>query len=344
MGSWPRGEVADSVPLRWSRSATATLNSQSALRDLRACGYHRSMPGLHHQPIRRREFLKASCLAGAAVVLHGSQTSRADSTSSADEIHLALLSDTHIGGDRERAKDPRGGFDPWENLHRVVPEVIARAPRGAILNGDAASREGLAVDYQELRTLLEPLSRVAPVYIGLGNHDDRENFKQVFTPAQGVNAGVSDRHVLIIEEPFLRFILLDSLLYVNKAAGLLGGKQRAWLSEYLKAHTDKPAIFFVHHTLGEGDGDLLDADRLFAIIRPHRQVKALFYGHSHTWEISERQGVKLINLPALGYNFSEDQPVGWVDARFRPTGVDLTLHAIAGNRAQDRQISKILWD
>jgi Icc protein len=301
------------------------------------------MPGFYHQPIRRRDFLKASCMAGATVVLHGCRTSPGASSSTANEIHLALLSDTHIGGDRERAKDPRGGFDPWENLHRVVPEVIARAPRGVILNGDASSREGLAVDYQELKTLLEPLSRVAPVYIGLGNHDHRENFKQVFTSAPGLNADVRNHHVLVIEESFLRFIVLDSLFYVAKAEGLLGAHQRWWLTEYLKTHTDKPVVLFVHHTLGDSDGDLLDADRLFGIIRPHRQVKAIFYGHSHMWEFSERQGVKLINLPALGYNFSADQPVGWVDARFRRDGVDLALHAIAGNRAQDGQTTRIIW-
>jgi hypothetical protein len=133
------------------------------------------------------------------------------------------------------------------------------------------------------------------------------------------------------------------LLYVNKAAGLLGAQQRAWLMEYLKTHREKPIILFVHHTLGEGDGDLLDASRLFEIIRPHRQVKAIFYGHSHAWQIGQRERVKLINLPALGYNFSEDQPVGWVDARFRRNGVDLTLHAIAGNRAQDGQTSSVRW-
>src|SRR4026209_2789934 len=116
------------------------------------------MPGFYHQSIRRRDFLKASYVAGAAVVFQGCQTLPGTS-STENEIHLALLSDTHIGGDRERAKDPRGGFDPRENLHHVVPEVIARAPRGVILNGDAASREGLAVDYQELKTLLDPLSR-----------------------------------------------------------------------------------------------------------------------------------------------------------------------------------------
>lgn len=194
-----------------------------------------------------------------------------------------------------------------------------------------------------IQNLLEPLSRVAPIYIALGNHDHRGNFKEIFASAAGLDAGVPNHRALIVEESFLRFIVLDSLLYVNKAAGLLGERQRAWLIEYLKTHTDKPTILLVHHTLGEGDGDLLDADRLFEIIRPHHHVKAIFYSHSHVWNIGERQGVKLINLPALGYNFWEDQPVGWVDARFRRTGVELTLHTIAGNRAQDGQTSRITW-
>jgi DNA repair exonuclease SbcCD nuclease subunit len=301
------------------------------------------MPGLYRHPIRRRDFLRTSFLAGAAVVLPGCRSPQSDSSAfSAEEIHLALLSDTHVGGDRERAKDPRG-FDPWENLHQVAPDIAARSPRGVIVNGDAASREGLTTDYVQLKALLEPLSRVTPVYIGFGNHDDRVNFKAVFTSPSGLDAGVPNHRALILEESFLRIIVLDSLLYVNKVAGLLGQQQRTWLSVYLNTHRDKPVILFVHHTLGDNDGDLLDAARLFEIIRPHRQVKAIFYGHSHVWNISERQAVKLINLPALGYNFSAEQPVGWVDARFHRDGVELTLHAIAGNRAQDGQVTTVDW-
>jgi 3',5'-cyclic AMP phosphodiesterase CpdA len=224
-----------------------------------------------------------------------------------------------------------------------VPDIVAGSPRGVIVNGDAASREGLAEDYRELKTLLEPLSRAAPVYIGLGNHDHRENFKEVFATGPGMDAGVAKRHVLVIDEAFIRFIVLDSLLYVNKAAGLLGQYQRAWLIEYLKTHGEKPAVMFVHHTLGDSDGDLLDANRLFDIIRPHRQVKAIFYGHSHAWGLGEREGVKLINLPSVGYNFVAQEPVGWVDARFWRGGVDLTLRAIAGNRAGDGETSRVLW-
>ena len=67
--------------------------------------------------------------------------------------------------------------------------------------------------------------------------------------------------------------------------------------------------------------------RGFEIVRPHRQVKAIFYGHSHVWELDHRQHLQLINLPAIGYNFRDQDPVGWVDARFHRQGVDLTLHA-----------------
>jgi len=299
------------------------------------------MPGLYdpnHQRMHRRDFLKASFLAGAAVVWHGCQTSP---LSSGNEIHLALLSDTHIPGDC--ANDPRRPFNPCENLKRVVADIVSGSPSGVILNGDAASREGLKTDYHVLKGMLEPAARVAPIYIGLGNHDDRQNFKEIFTSASGKDASVPNHQVLIVEETFLRFIVLDSLFYVNKVAGLLGEQQRSWLAEYLKSHREKPAVLFVHHTLGDSDGDLLDANRLFEVIRPHRQVKAIFYGHSHVWNLSERQGVKLINLPALGYNFTDDAPVGWVDARFRRDGVDLTLHAIGGNRAQDGQTSRIRW-
>ena len=76
---------------------------------------------------------------------------------------------------------------------------------------------------------------------------------------------------------------------------------------------------------------------------PHRHVKAIFFGHSHVWEIKERGPLKLINLPALGYNFRDQEPVGWVDARFDRTGVDLTLRAMGGNTSGDRKITRVDW-
>jgi len=82
---------------------------------------------------------------------------------------------------------------------------------------------------------------------------------------------------------------------------------------------------------------------MFGILKGYPQVKAIFYGHSHRWEIGERDGIRLINLPAVGYNFSDNQPVGWVDARFDPTGADLTLRAFGGNLAGNGKLTRLDW-
>lgn len=300
------------------------------------------MPGIFYKPVERRKFLTFLSTAGAAAVFSACRaTPRVASPGPGGKpLHLALLSDTHIPGDRVNGNR---GFNPWENLKRVVPQVEEAHPEAVILCGDAARLEGRMEDYQELRTLLAPIAATTPVCIALGNHDDRANFNQAFPHPAGDRAGVKDKHVVVLEEEMLRIVILDSLQYVNKVAGHLGKEQRAWLTEYLATRSDKPIVLFVHHTLEDNDGDLLDARHLFDIIAPHRQVKAIFFGHSHVWSITERQGVKLINLPAVGYNFRDQDPVGWVDARFDAGGVDLTLRAFGGNTSEDRKITRASW-
>jgi len=53
--------------------------------------------------------------------------------------------------------------------------------------------------------------------------------------------------------------------------------------------------------------------------------------------------VQLINLPAVGYNFADTEPVGWISSAWRPDGVALTLHAIAGHRAEDGHARDVRW-
>ena len=42
------------------------------------------------------------------------------------------------------------------------------------------------------------------------------------------------------------------------------------------------------------------------------------------WEFKKHDRLQLVNLPAVGYNFKDGDPIGWVDARFDPAGVSLT--------------------
>jgi len=299
------------------------------------------MPRIFHQPHDRRAFLRTAVLGGAALVARPSGILAQPSAGTrSGELPVALLSDTHLPGDR---LNEYRGFKPWENLKAVVPDVAAVEPEWALINGDAARLAGLPEDYAELRTLLEPLSKQVPIVIGLGNHDDRTNFAKEFTDPAGTRPDIRGKHVTVIEHDTVRIVALDSLLYVNKTAGLLGREQRNWLAINLARMADRPAVLVVHHTLGDGDGDLLDVDRLFALLRPHGHVKAIFYGHSHVWNRQEREGIQLINLPAVGYNFRDQDPVGWVQAWFHARGVRLKLRAFAGNRERDGEVVEIPW-
>ena len=255
-------------------------------------------------------------------------------------FHLALLSDTHIPADKS---NEYRGFRPWENLNRIMPDVIAAKPQAALINGDAARLTGEVEDYRELKQLLNPLANECPIFIGMGNHDHRENFHKVMQPNKENTAEIENKHVVVIEHPAVRIVQLDSLLYVDKVAGLLGKAQRTWLKTFLNQVDDRPVVFFVHHTLGDQDGDLLDADRMFQILKPHPKVKAIFYGHSHVYEHGFREGKHLINLPAVGYNFNDAQPVGWINARFKDTGVDLTLNVAGGNMADHGKTTSLKW-
>ncbi|MGN6387548.1 MAG: metallophosphoesterase [Verrucomicrobiota bacterium] len=296
------------------------------------------MPGIFYTQTERRSFLKTIAAGTGALVVSGCATRRADA--SQKKLHLALLSDTHIPGDR---KNGYRGFNPWENLKRTVPEVVAARPDGVLLNGDAARLEGHAEDYAQVKELLEPVASFAPVYIGMGNHDDRGQFAKVFKTPASLKQNVQNKHVLVVDEDWMRVIVLDSLLYTNKTAGYLGKNQRDWLATYLQTNSEKPAVIFVHHTLGDGEGECHDARELFEIAGANKQVKAIFYGHSHVWSLGQKDRLKLINLPAVGYNFSDQQPVGWVDARFDLRGVDLTLHAFGGNRTDDGKTTRVEW-
>jgi hypothetical protein len=72
-------------------------------------------------------------------------------------------------------------------------------------------------------------------------------------------------------------------------------------------------------------------------------VKAIFYGHSHVWEFKQHDRLQLVNLPAVGYNFKDGDPVGWVDARFDPNGVSLTLRVLIGKHADDKRVRRLDW-
>ncbi len=257
----------------------------------------------------------------------------------------ALFSDTHIPDSKASTlgASSLGAFGPHENLQQVVAEVLAAQVDAVAVTGDLARLQGKPGDYRQLRHLLQPLTDALPVCLGLGNHDNRAQFQSVFKKLPGDHPLAPEQWITVYEHGPVRMIVLDSLQYVNKVSGLLGQAQRKWLATYLGQCDARPTLLCLHHPPGEGDGDLLDTDRLMRIIEPHSQVKAVVYGHSHAYRFSKHEDIHLINLPATGYSFGENAPVAWVEACLDIRQGHFLLHVIKGNQQQDGQTTTLTW-
>jgi 3',5'-cyclic AMP phosphodiesterase CpdA len=298
------------------------------------------MAEIFHDPIDRRSFIKTSLAAMGAVVTVGAESSFGSAAGEKSASRWAFLSDTHVPADIE---NNYRGFYPYRNLQKVAAQVTSASPDAVAITGDLARLEGKPGDYENLKKLLGPVAEKAPVFMGLGNHDNRDNFTKVFTKHPGQKQPVRGKHVLVAEKGPTRLIVLDSLLYANKVTGLLGKAQRQWLAKYLKQCDDRATLLCFHHSIGDGDGDLLDLERVLDFVIPIRKVKAILYGHSHVYQYSELGGIHMINLPAVGYNFSDAQPVGWVEAHLTATVGEFELHALAGSKDKDGTTKRLTW-
>lgn len=300
------------------------------------------MPEFHGPKSNRREFLKTTGLSLGAVLTGACARIPVPARKAHGPARWALLADTHVSLDPE---EKYRGFLINDHTKKAVEQILAADVEGAVIVGDCARLEGKLYDYDMLWRILKPLRAKVPVAFSMGNHDNRVTYRQVFRLHGGKVAPVEGKHVLVIDHDGagVRFLVLDSLLKVNETGGRLGEAQRRWLQEFLDRADPRPTFLFVHHPPTGRKGDLQDADALYDIIRPRRQVKALFYAHSHVYRYQKSEDLHLINLPAVGYNFSDDEPIGWLDARFTARGGTFTLRTVGGNEKDDGKKTSLEW-
>jgi Icc protein len=300
---------------------------------------------IHFASCSRRRFL------GAAALVGGGWLTRFESLAAeGGSQSFALLSDTHIAADPEAVLRET---HLCNNLRSVVAEVKAMPQPAAavLLNGDAALNAGLREDYEQLAKQLAPLigESAAPLHIGLGNHDDRENFRTITKP--GAPSPIATKHVALVEGRDVNWFMVDTLRFTNKVEGELGEEQRAWLDAALKAHADKPALVIGHHNLqfppaSQGDTaapaqrvrhtGIVDTEPFVALLEKHRHVKAYVYGHTHTWAHQRREsGLHLINLPPVAYVFDKKRPNGWVEVTTTADKAIFRLHALNKDHAEN---------
>jgi 3',5'-cyclic AMP phosphodiesterase CpdA len=141
--------------------------------------------------------------------------------------------------------------------------------------------------------------------------------------------------------------VLDSLIATLQTPGRLGEAQRAWLARALDENTDKPALVAIHHhpaLEGATGWPLEDTAALMEILRPRRQVKVWFFGHTHRWGVyHDESGLCLVNFPPVAYVFEEGRPNGWVHATLQPQGARLELRCLDRTRKDHGQVVDLVW-
>jgi hypothetical protein len=295
------------------------------------------------RPISRRGFLKTSILGTAGAAL--ASRSLAD-TRATDPHSWALFSDIHLAADPATVARNVNMTDHFKGVTKEVLALPAK-PAGVFVTGDCAYNSGEKADYGQVTKLLEPLRADGlPVCLALGNHDNREHFWDVIQEGKVAKRAVADRQVSLIKTPRLNWFVLDSLEKTLMTPGNLGTPQLEWLAKTLDANADKPAVVLVHHNPGtvQNIGGLQDTDAFFAVIRPRKQVKAYFYGHTHIWNVSkDESGIHFVNLPAVAYVFKEGQPSGWVHATLQPKGMRLELSCLDKKHPANGQVVNLEW-
>jgi Icc protein len=298
-------------------------------------------------PTNRRQFLASTAAGGAAlsVASLGQIVSGAEEKP-VDPARFALLADTHIPADPSRVLR---GVNMAENLRGVVAQLVKLAtnPAAAIVVGDCAVLEGKTGDYQQLRDLLAPLSKAGlPIHLALGNHDDRNNCGAAFPAADGSLQARVERRVAVVPGEHANWFLLDSLDKVNYTPGKLGSAQLQWLAEALDTHRDRPALICVHHDpaiTSEKPAGLTDSEPFLKMAADRKWVKAIFYGHTHAWSVTNHEGLHLVNLPPVAYVFAEGQPSGWVEAALGPTGIELKLLCHDTKHRRHGEVASLEW-
>lgn len=285
----------------------------------------------------RRDFMRWSLAVGAAAAMPRSVM--AALSPSYDQ--LVLLSDVHVSD---------GIFSSMRNrLSVAVKQVLAlpQRPQQVLVAGDCAYLTGTDGDYREYVRRIQPLMDAGlPMHMTIGNHDDRDRFWEALPREQKDSNQKLHRQSSIVSMPQANWFLLDSLNKTNTSPGELGRDQLEWLAAELDARANKPAVVMLHHdpVRNGKPGSLTDSEQLLAITRPRRHVKALFFGHTHVWDVAQdRSGIHLVNLPATGYTLHFRSFVGWVSCQVSGAGAVLNVHTLNPGQPENGQIIPLKW-
>ncbi|MBL8908072.1 MAG: phosphodiesterase [Rhizobiales bacterium] len=208
------------------------------------------------------------------------------------------ISDLHLVAPGERV----WGFDPLARLDACLADIAAHHGDASFcaISGDLAER-GEVSAYKALKERLErfPL----PVYLALGNHDDRETFFDVFGDAPRDDDGYAQ--TAAVHDGY-SILSIDTLKGPPSSAGLYGEDRRKWLRRRLDDAGESPVLVFMHHPPFDIGHDLMDRIKLedgegFHGLFAGRNIKHMFFGHAHRAMSGQWRGIPFTGVPSLAH-------------------------------------------
>lgn len=260
---------------------------------------------------------------------------------------IAQLSDPHVTVRKSEFHDLYLTID---KLQKAVDRVNALDPRPnfAVITGDLVNA-GDANEYEVFAAVLKTLD--IPVYLGIGNHDCRETFREKFADQTYIPQEGFIQYAW--EAEGLRHIMLDTNV-PGKAHGILCQERLNWLEDTLAAKPDMPTLVFMHHPpfltgiKPMDDMGLKDTDKFGAAVARHSQIKRIFCGHVHRNISSDFYGIQSEICASTSHkillNLTGDDRLGTVDEP-----ADILLHIWTEDQKLVSHVCfteepKILWE
>ncbi|QMW24229.1 metallophosphoesterase [Sandaracinobacteroides saxicola] len=223
---------------------------------------------------------------------------------------IAQISDLHIGFDVDNPNERN-----LQRLNAVLDILIPMAPACLLVTGDLTEFGSL----ESYRRLHAALARCPfPIFAGVGNHDRRDEFAQVFT-ATGRDA---DHVHYTADLPGLRLVMLDTL-DPGHHGGAFCESRAGWLRARLAEAPDTPTLLILHHPpipTGIAWMTAFPQDpwvmRLESIVRANPQIRRVVAGHIHRALLRDWAGTTVAVCPstspqvALDFRAMADHPDG----------------------------------